>query len=29
MSELANILVVDDDDFVRASFANELTAAEC
>jgi DNA-binding response OmpR family regulator len=28
MSELANILVVDDDDFVRASFANELTAAE-
>ncbi len=28
MSETANILVVDDDDFVRASFANELTAAE-
>jgi len=28
MSKTANILVVDDDDFVRASFANELAAAE-
>lgn len=28
MSKTANILVVDDDDFVRASFTNELAAAE-